>query len=331
MTAPARRHRLNLQRRPTPQPEDDLHDRQERTFWRWVVLIALLHVAVIVGAYLFYLFSPAAKPAEQFITLLPPGDTVKGTAGTQQAHKIGANTPAAPSHHAAPSPPPAPPPIPKIVTPPAEIKPPLPPPLSKDALAPVVPAQPTPPKPATPPKPKVKVDLHEVERTDVADTETHAKPVKHHAKKPAKKSDDSADEADSSPDNTGLSKEQIAKKLGEKLNASGSHNAVKSGASGAPEGHDNRFQDYYDLIGQQVHDEWNSPNASSAVQTEPLVEIYVERDGRVPPESVRLLRSSGDPAYDDDAIATVKRIGYLREPLPEGCPPVIHINFNPNP
>ncbi len=83
------------------------------------------------------------------------------------------------------------------------------------------------------------------------------------------------------------------------------------------------------MIGQQIHEEWNSPMVS--VEMEPLVGMHVERDGRVPPESVHLIRSSGSPSYDDSAVATVKRLGFIREPLPEGCPPDMTINFNPNP
>ncbi len=179
-----------------------------------------------------------------------------------------------------------------------------------------------------PEKPKVKIDLHEVERTDATATDTPAKPVKHPAKKPVKKPDDSHEDADSNPDNTGLSKEQIAEKLGDKLAPSGSRNAVKYGTDGAPNGHENNFQDFYNLIRDQVRDEWNSP--MTPAQTEPVVGIHVESDGRVPPESVHLIRSSGDSAYDQAAVDTVKRIGYLHEPLPHGCPPDITIRFNPN-
>jgi outer membrane biosynthesis protein TonB len=324
MTAPRRRARLNLQRRPAPEPADDVEQRQGRTFWRWVVLVALLHVLAIVGAYVFFLLSSTPKPPEQFITLLPPGDTVKGTAGVQQAHKVGANTPAAPSHHASPPPPAAA--APKA-TPPAEVKAPTPVPIVNDTAPAIVPVKPAPVKTA-PPKPKVKVDLHEVERADVAAAEPAKKPVKHHAKKPVKKPDDTQDDADSSPDNTGLSKDQIAEALGEKLNASGSNNAQKYGESGAPGGHKGEFDDFYDMIKNQVHDAWNSPMAPTRV--EPYVSMRVERDGRVVPESVHLITSSGDPAYDQAAVATVKNLGYLREPLPEGCPPVITIGFNPN-
>jgi outer membrane biosynthesis protein TonB len=327
ITTPLRRTRLNLQRRPKPDPEDELEQRQKSTFWKWVLLVALLHVLVILGVCFYFLIVPAPKPPAQFISLLPPGEMVKGTPGAQQAHKVGANTPAAPAHHAAPPPPPAAvvPPTPQPVAPPAVVKPPPPTPIIKETAPPIAPVKPVIPKPAKP-KPKVKVDLHEVERTDTAET---PKPAKHHAKKPVKNPDDSPDDTESSPDNTGLSKEQIAEKLGDKLNASGSRNATKSGKEGSPNGTENRFQDFYNLIAQQVHDEWNSP--MTPVDVEPVVHIHVERDGRVPAEDVYLISSSGDPSYDDAAVQTVKRLGYLHEPLPDGCPPDIKINFNPNP
>ena len=94
-------------------------------------------------------------------------------------------------------------------------------------------------------------------------------------------------------------------------------------------GQQNNFQDFHAMIRDQVRDEWNSP--MTPADTEPVVGIHVERDGRVPPESVHLIRSSGDSAYDEAALDTVKRLGYLHEPLPDGCPPDITIRFNPNP
>ncbi|HEX4141111.1 MAG TPA: TonB C-terminal domain-containing protein [Candidatus Methylacidiphilales bacterium] len=333
MTEPPPRARLNLQRRPKPpDPEEELEARRSRGFWRVVVLVALFHVLVILGASLYYLFTPAPKPPDQFITLLPPGDTVHGSPGAQQAHKLGATQQAAPHKSSAP-PPPAPahgaPPQPKAVTPPTVTKP-EPTPIEKaNAPAPIKPPKPVKPvKPKTETaKPKVKIDLHEVERADA--TDTPPKPAKHHAKKPVKNPDNSQDDADSSPDNTGLSKQQIAEKLGDKLDASGSHNAQKYGASGAPNGHASDFQDFYAMIANQVQDAWNSPMAPA--QNEPIVGMHVERDGRVVPESVHLITSSGDAAYDQAALETVRHLGYLHEPLPDGCPPDITIRINPNP
>jgi len=316
---PAHRTRLNLQRRPKPDPSEELSDQQNRAFWRWVLAVALLHVFVILGASLYYLFAPAPKAPDQFITLLPPGDVVHGSPGAPQAHKSGAAQQAAPHKASAP-----PPPATAHVTPPSALKPqPLPIPKA-NAPAPIKP----PPKPVKPKTetPKVKVDLHEVDRTDVSDTPP--KPAKHHAKKPVKTPDDAPDDNDASRDTTGLSKQQIAEMLGDKLEPAGSHNAQKYGASGQANGHANEFQDFYAMIRDQVRDAWNSP--MTPAQTEPVVGIHVEADGRVPAESVHLIRSSGDPAYDAAALDTVKRLGFLHEPLPHGCPPDITIRFNPN-
>jgi outer membrane biosynthesis protein TonB len=328
---PPRRARLNLQRRPKPDPEEDLEERQRGSFWKWVLLVALLHVLVILGVCLYYFFTPTPPPQPQFITLLPPGDVVHGTPGAQQAHKLGHNTPAAP-HHASPPPPPAhaAPPQPQAVTPPPVAQPPSPTPIIKEtAPAPVKPPKPvklTKPKP-TPAKPKVKIDLHEVERPDA--TDTPSKPAKHHAKKPVKKPDDSHDDADSSPDTTGLSKEQIAEKLGDKLDASGSHDAKKYGQDGSTNGHANEFQDYYNLIRDQITEAWNSPLVPA--DNDPIIGMRVEHDGTVSPESVHLIRSSGDPAYDDAALKTVRSLGRIPEPLPDGCPPDMSLDFKPNP
>ncbi len=329
MTAPPRRTRLDLQRRPKPEPEDDIGQQQNKTFWKWVLLVALLHVAVILGTYVFVLFAPPAKPPEQFITLLPPGDTVKGTPGIQEARKVGATTHAAPAHHAAPPPPTPAVETPRVVTPPAAVKPP-PIPIMKDNAPPIVPAKPVPPKPATPPKPKVKVDLEEVVRSDAAATDPTPKPAKHHAKKPVKKPDDAQDDAESSPDNTGLSKEEIAAKLGEKLNASGVKDALKSGASGSDHGKDNSFGEFYAMVHDQVMEQWTLPNQVDDAAVNPVVEIHVEKDGHVPPELVHLVTSSGNQAYDDSALQAAEHLGYLREPLPDGCPPDISITFKPN-
>jgi TonB family protein len=328
---PTQRARLNLQRRPKPDPSEELGDRQSQALWKWVVWIALVHVLVIVGASLYYLFAPAPKPPDQFITLMPLGTEAHGSPGAQQAHKVGATQQAAPHKASAPPPPAsahvAPTQPPKPVTPPPVVKPPPPTP-SPNAIAPAPvkppkPVKPVKPKPETP---KVKVDLHEVDRTDA--TDTPAKPAKHHAKKPVKTPDDSQDDNDASRDTTGLSKQQIAAKLGDKFDAAGSHNAQKYGPDGQANGHANDFQDFYAMIRDQVRDAWNSP--MTPAQTEPVVGIHVETDGRVPAESVHLIRSSGDPAYDQAALDTVKRLGFLHEPLPHGCPPDITIRFNPN-
>ena len=295
LAAPRRRVRLDLKRRPSPGPDDGLGTGQKSHFWKWVGLVALLHVLIIGLVYWIYEATSRPKPPEQFISLLPQGDVVKGTAGTQEAPKLGPTTPAPAVHH---EPTPVPP-------------------------KPIVKTDATPPKPATP---KVKVDL------TLADAPAADKPVtkpKPHHKKPVVKTANKPEEQETAakPDSAGLSKEEIAEKLGEKLDAAGVKNAINSGTSGSANSHANPFADFYASIRDQVMSEWQSPNLSDETAVNPIVEIHVEKDGRVPPEGVHLIVSSGNPTYDDSALAAAKGLGYLHEPLPDGCNPDIPITF----
>jgi TonB family protein len=336
--APKKKVRLDLKRRPMPEPEDELGIQQKNHFWKWVGLVALLHVVVISIVYLIYEAAPTPKPPDQFMSLLPPGDVVKGTAGAQEAHKLGPTTAAPAVHHApAPTPPPTPAVQPKPVTPPAAaIQPPKPAPkpippkpvVKTETPTPLADKPITPPKPVPPKPPKVKVDLH------LADGPVPDKPVtktKPHLKKPAEKTSDESEkqdhEATSKPNSAGLSKEQIAAKLGEKMDASGVKNSIKSGTSGSVNSHANPFADFYASIRDQVMSQWESPNLTDETAVNPIVRIHVEKDGRVPAESVHLIQSSGNPTYDDSAVTAAKNLGYLHQPLPEGCPPDIPITF----
>jgi TonB family protein len=73
--------------------------------------------------------------------------------------------------------------------------------------------------------------------------------------------------------------------------------------------------------------QWQSPNLADETAVNPIVQIHVEKDGRVPAESAHLIQSSGNASYDDSALAAAKNLGYLHEPLPDGCPPDIPITF----
>jgi TonB family protein len=182
----------------------------------------------------------------------------------------------------------------------------------------------TPPKP-TPPKPKVKVDLT---LADGPATPVVKSKPKVHPKKPVTKSSDNPDDQETEKaDSTGLSKEEIAEKLGEKLDAAGVKNATQTGTSGSANAHPNNFADFYAAIRDQVMSQWESPNLADETAVNPIVQIHVEKDGHVPPDSVQLIQSSGNSTYDDSAVAAAKGLGYLHEPLPDGCPPDIPITF----
>jgi len=321
LARPKKQVRLDLRRRATKrEPEDNVAVEPKNTFWKWVGIVALLHLVLIAFVSFYYEMTPTPTPPVQMISLLPAGEVVKGTPGPVEAPKLGATTPApSVAHHHTETPPPKPTPA---------VKPtPTPPPVQqivKSDVPALVPVKPT------PPKPKVKVDL------TLADGPT---PVKHvtkpkpHIKKPAPAAitDDSNapdKDAPSNPDSAGLSKEQIAAKLGDKLKAAGVEDAVNHGTSGSDHAQENPYQDFYLSIRDQVMNKWQSPNLSDETAVTPEVTIHVEKDGRVPPESVRLTRSSGNQIYDESAVAAAKSLGYLLQPLPDGCPPDIHIDFN---
>ena len=324
LATPRKKVRLDLKRRPEPEPDDQWGTEQKSNFGKWVGLVALLHVILIGAVWWIYENAPSSKPPEEFISLLPAGDTVKGTPGAQQARKLGPTT-AAPVHHAAPA-------ASLAVRPskPVPPKPPAPPPMVKTvpktavALQPVTPAKPAPPKP-----PKVKVDLTLADApSPVTDK---PKPKVHHTKPAPKPSEDTDDQQTAAAsESTGLSREQIAAKLGDKVDESGIKNSVKTGESGSINSHQSQFAAYYLMIAQQVDDQWQIPNVAADMTSDPVVHIFVEKDGRVPPESVYLVKSSGNATYDDSAVSTAKNFGYLRQPLPDGCPPDISINFKPS-
>jgi TonB family protein len=322
--APKKQVRLNLRRAASPPPPgDELGHRQRSNFWKWFVLVALLHLLVF--TLVLWHYRPAATPPPpEFISLVPEGDTVKGTPGTQAAPKIGATTPA-PAHHQSTTP--TPPEPPQTAPPPsAVVEPPsvAPKPVIHDETAPSL-AQ-AKPKPKKPPKPKVKVDLHLADGPMPA-AEKPVKP-KHHKKPvqpPADDRQDARDAADS--DNMGLSKEQIAARLGDKLKAAGIDNATQTGVSGSHDSHASEFSDFYASIHDQVMNKWENPNIADPQAVNPVIQIHVEKDGRVPVEGVTLLQSSGNPTIDDSALAAARSLGYLLQPLPDRCPPDISITF----
>jgi TonB family protein len=329
--------RLDLQpAKRRPSPEEEIEQGQKSHFWKWFGIVALFHLVVIVGVILFYQLKGTPPRPEPFISLMPEGDTVKGTPGAQAAPKVGASTSASVvRHHPKASTPPVPAPV---TPPPAATAPPPVAAVSKpsetmpkpDTLA-LAKSKPKPAKPA-PPKPKVKVDLHLVDGPATASETPVAKP-KHVKKTPPKVvlGDDSAiEQAEADPENRGLSREQIATKLGQKLDAAGVEHATKIGPSGASGGHPNAFADFYASIHDQVMNKWQEPNQEDPQATNPIVQIHVEQNGRVPPESATLIHSSGNQAIDDSALAAARSLGYTLEPLPDGCPPDISINFQLN-
>ena len=331
-TRPApKRVRLDLRRAaPPPPPEDEMLNRRTSNFWLWFGVVALFHIVLLVLVMIYYRPTASPPPPTPFFSLVPQGDTVKGTLGAQAAPKLGASTPAAVHHHhpkpiTPPQPvtPPPPPPPTAIQPPPEKIQP---KPIVHEDNAPAIAEAKPKPKPA-PPKPKIKVSLQ------LADGPVPDKPPikpKRAKKTPPPVAEDRSDNNDqdtASTETTGLSKEQIAQKLGKKLEAEGVTHATNLGTSGVANGHDNPFGEFYNSIREQITNKWQEPNQNDPQATDPIVQIHVEKDGRVPVESVTLLKSSGNQAIDDSALSAARALGYTLQPLPDGCPPDISISL----
>jgi TonB family protein len=329
LARPKKQVKLELRRRRAqPEPEGDIEIEPKNTFWKWVGIVALLHLALIIFVSIYYEMTPTPPPPETVISLLPEGTVVKGTPGPTEAPKLGVTTPAPSVVHHHPTEVTPPTPTPTAITKPAPEPSPVEPVVKSDAPA-LIPDKSVPAKPAPP---KVKVDLT---LQDGPTPVKHVAKPKPHLKKPVQATaTDNANapdrDAPSNPNSTGLSKEEIAQKLGEKLQAAGVDSAVNPGTSGSEHAQENPYQDFYLSVRDQVMSKWTSPNLSDETAVTPEVTIHVEKDGRVPADQVTLTRSSGNQAYDDSAVAAAKSLGYLLQPLPDGCPPDIHINFKLN-
>jgi len=306
---------LDLRRTPTWPEEDELNENPDGPFWKWFAIVAVLHVIAFI--LLIVLFHNRAQPQPEFISLLPPGETVKGTPGPQSAPKISPTLPAPAHEEAQDTPEPPAPAPPKVQT---AIKP---PPLLKEK-APLLAA---PPKPKPPVTPKVKVDLTLADAPDDDQPPPPKPKPKVHHKKAAHKTD-SNPATTTSEETQGLSKQEVAQKLGDQFQDSGADKADATGINGSQHVKQSDFSDFYQAIHDQVMNKWTVPNAVDETAVDPIVQIHVDQDGHVPPERVTLLRSSNNPAFDQSALEAARGMGYTLQPLPDGCPPDISITFN---
>jgi TonB family protein len=310
---------LNLRRTPTWPEEDELNENPDGHFWRWFAIVVVLHVIAFI--ILALIFHGRSQPQPEFISLMPQGETVKGQPGPASAPKVAPTLPAPSKQEVEPTPPAPPQPKVQKVQPPESKPPPI--------LKPNAPVQATPPKPKPKPKPpappKVKVDLTLADAPDTDEPPPPKPKAKVHPKKPAHKAD--ADAA-TSEETQGLSKQEVAQKLGDQFKDSGTEKADKTGIDGAAHVKQSDFADFYSSIHDQVMNKWTVPNAVDETAVDPVVQIHVDKDGRVPPDLVRLKRSSNNPAFDQSALEAARGMGYTLQPLPDGCPPDISITFN---
>lgn len=314
-------------------------------FRRTLAWVALAHLLFFLFLGLWSLRRPKPPEPIKFINMLPQGNLVHGRPGPSEGPVVGKQfQPAAPAPPAQskPSPPSQPekavepPPPPEPVKPPEPTPEPEPTPKAPDPTAwstekpktqkPVKPDKtPTPKTEKT--KPKIKVDLtQEIERPS---SRTAAKSTAANANKSHPADVDGTDPHGTGKAREGLrgmTAEGVAERLGKELKASGVDKAVGIGPSGSPNGNgtgENAW--YYTLIRDQMYQAWDMPMTLAGKRLQTLIRIFVEKNGAI--SKVDLVRSSGNKEHDESALAAVRRVGRIREPLPEGMDGSIDINF----
>lgn len=324
-------------------------------FRRNLAWVAAGHGFLFMLLLIWAVSTPKVQPITTVPTLLSFGDLVRGVPGPSIGPNVGKSVePPAPAPlRSAPQPapraiePPAPetPPAPQQQAAPEVVQPaptPAPTPAAADPTSwspekvkpkPKAVTPPAPPQSAVKPRPKVKLDLNsltEVNRDTGASSSNTVKASSHTAH-----ANIAADVEGTEPDGTGDARhgvhgatgKSLAEKLGQELQESGVTNAIAIGPSGAPNGTGGENAWYYTLIRDQIYDLWEIPINLSDKKLQTLIRIFVEKNGVI--SNVTLITSSGNKEYDESAMAAVRRVGRIRQPLPDGIDGNININFKP--
>jgi TonB family protein len=293
----------------------------KRTF-AWVVAA---HLVLIIGLSLWSWATPGAPPPLKFISMVNAGDLVRGLPGSSIGQEIGPRPSPPPPREAPVARPPALTPQTLSYQPPAKPEPQPPPPVEipkpEPTTAQIAPTPPEPvPVPAKPvvlkPRPKVKVDLQEISRNEDATPKSAPSSQTRTGKLPRLL----ADAAD-----TTMSSLAIAEKLGRSMQASGVTSAVVTGKSGRSDGTDSEAGRYYTLIRDQMYEAWERPLNLLGRGLCTQVRIVIEKNGVI--ADVQIKRSSGSPQHDQTALAAVRKVGRIAEPLPDGVDGNVDINF----
>ncbi len=165
-------------------------------------------------------------------------------------------------------------------------------------------------------KTSIKVNLKEVARAGEESEESTSKAPPSPARSSSK---------NSSSTSTQASPSEITSRLGAALGKSGSGGAIQIGPLSSPGGGSGNFGSYYDLIRKQMFSAWNRPVHLTQKELSALVKITIENDGRI--SNVALVSGSGIRDFDESIVEAARRVGRIREPLPEGLNHEITIRF----
>ncbi len=175
-------------------------------------------------------------------------------------------------------------------------------------------------KSSEPKKSAVKINLKEVVRTgeEGVKSQTKLSPSPSNSSlRPSSSKNNSLGES--------ASPSEITSRLGSALSKSGTGGAVQIGPISSPGGGSGNFGTYYDLIRKQMFSAWNRPVHLTQKDLSALVKITIEKDGRI--SNVALVSGSGIRDFDESILEAARRVGKIREPLPEGLNHEITIRF----
>lgn len=284
-------------------------------FWRNVTIIALLHVAVLLGL-LWWSRTPARAPND--IVWMEGG---AGSAGGGNPEPVSEATPLpAMTRVETPNEPEETPTPEVIATPKSEIEvpsvtpseTPKPTPTATPKRTPTPTPRPTPkhtprPKPSATPKkkatPKPKPTPDEAAEKETARKKALAK------KALAKKEKETS--PNESPDESPNEKKTAAESgKGETKEKAG------GGGHGSGEGGASEFGWYGNMLQDRFHSEWIQPTSVvHSADLTVLLQIRIQKNGRISDYSI--VKSSGNAIVDDSVIAAAKRVTQV-DPLPAG-------------
>jgi TonB family protein len=299
-------------------------------FRRNLLIIALLHVVVLGGLWLFAIWRSQARSGETIAWLdgggMPAGGQEAQPSPAPEETPQDEDTPT-------PTPPPEPEPTatPDESAPPSQIVLPSPAPLlvaiPTPAPVPAVTPKPTPtptpsatptpkPKPKTSPKPKPKPK-----------PKASASPKKHSSPKPSpRKSPSPSDEEDNDDDSSQQAKAAFKKATGhadqggesEAGTAPGSGGGNRGGAGHAGGGNtQSDFGWYAAMLHDRFYSRWDQPTSivTATSSFSAIVKIRIEKDGTI--SDVSLAQSSGNDVMDQSVMEAARKVTQV-DPLPEG-------------
>jgi TonB family protein len=297
--------------------------RPDRSFRRNFFTIAALHVAAVVGIYLFG--SWHKKPAEQ-IVWLEGGSIGGGEPGTGE--------PAAAAPEPAPPPEPEPEPTPVVAKPPEPLPPPPEQQTPSELVTPKATPEPSTPKPSTPkpetpkpatPKPETPKPATPKPTTPKRTPTPKPKPKPSTPKPKPSDGDESTPKPKASPGETAKGTPAAAKTNGTASgnkpgatggNGPGAGNGRGPGKMGNGTGA-SEFGWYFAMLHDRFHARWDQPTSIVRAGQDfvTTLKLRIAKDGTI--LSHEIVKSSGDTTMDQSVMTAADRVQQI-EPLPAG-------------